>query len=254
MTRLSIFIFSFLFLSFSAGSVSAQTLSTGNSLSSGSKTVVKAKPIAGSSILSSTFEVKPGTGAAFLVEKLLLLEQMVGKDFDSLKGKELAAKNEEIRKLVGQVLDLDRLAKRALIAYWDKLGEMKNADEKKKEYLSLFKRLVEENYLEKAKGYVGGKYKIPLVSETKKAPYELVEGKIEQSDVDLLIQFKILKENEKYKVVDVKLDETSLESTYRGSFNRIIRKQDGMTKGFDELIRVMKKRLEELVKGNATRL
>lgn len=254
MRQLSVFIFSFLFLSFSAWSLKAQTLSTGNSLSSGSKNEIKAKPIAGSAILSSTFEVKPGTGASFLVEKLVQLEKLVGKDFDSLKGKELAAKNEEIRKLVGQVLDLDRLAKRALIAYWDKLGEMKNADVKKKEYLSLFKRLVEENYLEKAKGYVSGKYKIPLIGESKKASYEIVEGKIEQTDVDLLVQFKILKENEKYKVVDVKLDETSLESTYRGSFNRIIRKEDGITKGFDELIRVMKKRLEELVKGNATRL
>ena len=70
----------------------------------------------------------------------------------------------------------------------------------------------------------------------------------------MLVEFRLRKIGEQFRIVDIKLDETSLESTYRSSFNRIIRKEGSLENGFPELIRVMEKRLKELRAGSATRL
>lgn len=228
---------------------SPSSLNTGpSSLSTVPSDQTKAKPVPGSNILSLGYEMKEGSATDFLITQIKKLEKTVNSNSRD--------QDKKIRTLVSSVLDLDRLGRRALIAHWSELGKSAEGKQKRARYLELFKDLVEENYLEKARQYVSGKYQIPLTEEVnfEDSDISIVKGKILKTDVDLLVEFKIQKQASGYKVIDVRLDETSLESTYRGSFNRIIRKKGGLNEGFPELLRVMNKRLAELKKGSATRL
>lgn len=232
---------------------SSNQLSTSSSLSTTTGRDEKAKPVQGSEVLKSTYEIKEGSASAFLAKRFIELEKTV-KAFDDTSPEQEVENNSKLRKIVSSSLDLDRLAERALISYWDEVGESKALADRRDEYTKLFKELVEENYLEKAKTYISRKYQIPLTDESKRRKYSIVTGKIKKPDVDLIVEFKLLQSDGAYRVVDVKLDETSLEASYRSSFNRIIRKQGGIEEGFPELLRVMEKRLAELKKGEATRL
>jgi len=241
------------FFSLIATGLDTSSLDT-SSLSTGGSQTISQKPVEGSSILMSSYEISADSPSAFLVGKIIELEKAVA-DYETLPSGEKKKKDDEIRKIVSSALDLDRLGRRALITYWDKLGKSKAGLKKRKTYIKLFKELVEENYIQKTRTYMSGKYQIPLVRE-EPGPRgsHLILGRIKKSDVDLIVEFKLLKTESDYRVADVRLDETSLESTYRGSFNRIIRKKGGLEAGFPELLRVMRKRLDELKQGSATRL
>lgn len=195
---------------------------------------------------SKTVQVpdKRGDALNFVANRVVALEESV----------QLKSPRSRFVKVVSDSLDLDFLGQRALIRYWKPLGEMQNGAQKQNDYLKLFNQLVEENYMDQAKNYLKGDYTIPLLEEEAKNNFHFVRGKILKSDVDLLVEFRLRKTGEQFRIVDIKLDETSLESTYRSSFNRIIRKEGGLEKGFPELIRVMEKRLKELRAGSATRL
>lgn len=246
---------SFLVVSLSFHSLSAQTLDTSDigAFNSGSKAVESAQPVQNSKVLKTTYPIKPGSPSAFLADEIVKLEQ-IASDYDSLPAAEQKSRDIKIREFVVRAVDLDRLAKRALVAYWDELSETQAGLKRRGRYVELFKKLVEENYLEKTRVYMNGKYQIPLTKETKQRKFDVVEAKILKSDVDLIVAFRLLPVGDSFKIVDVKLDETSLEASYRGSFNRIIRQKNGLAEGMPELLRVMEKRLKELQSGEATRL
>ena len=211
----------------------------------------KSHQIQGSQILSTTYKIEPGSASEFLVENTIALEKLVS-GIDKAKGDEAKKKEMVIKNLVSGILDLDVLGHRALITYWDEVSKTTNGKKLLSQYMTTFKKLVEENYLEKARQYVNGKYQIPLTGEEKTSKGYKVTAKIKKTDVDLLVEFYIVKNDKGWKVVDIKLDDTSLEETYRGSFNRIIKKKGGIKTGLPELIAVMDKRLQELKKGKAT--
>jgi ABC-type transporter MlaC component len=207
--------------------------------------------VPGSQILSTTYQVVPGSASDFMVKNVLNLEKLVF-GIDKIKGPDAKKKETDIKNLVSGILDLDVLGQRALITYWDQLGKTAKGKKQREQYMKTFKRLVEENYLEKARQYVNGKYQIPLISETKTAKDTVVTAKIKKTDVDLIVEFHMVNNEKGWKVVDIRLDDTSLEETYRGSFNRIIKKKGGADAGLPELVTVMEKRLQELKKGKAT--
>ena len=109
--------------------------------------------------------------------------------------------------------------------------------------------------MEQARKYIGGNYILVVTDEVKKdSEMKIVNGRIKKTDVDLLIEFDLVAPKSGYKIADIKLDETSLEATYRSSFNRIIKKKGGLDLGFPELLATMNKRLAELKNGKATQL
>lgn len=257
--------FRFVFIFFSIAllglDLPAQTLSTGGSGSlstGGARIQAQLTPVPGSSILSLAYPLKPSSATAFLTQEMVRLEKIVGSEGSS----QLKQQESKIRSLISGTLDLNRLAERALAAFWSDLGKTAKGKKDRERYRQLFQQLVEENYIEKAKTYVTGKYQIPLLSETTEGDRTIISGEIKKTDVNLRVEFHLMSRpsgsksspSKSFRVVDVKLDETSLEATYRSSFNRIIRKQGGLAQGFPELLKVMERRLSELKKGVATKL
>lgn len=230
-------------------STGPSTLSTGSDALSPQETT---RPIAGSEILRTAYEVQTGSATAFLVKEISRLEKVV----QGTKKKNISKENKQIREIVSGVLDLDHLGQRALVSHWEELAKTSKGLQMRDRYLKLFRELVEENYLEKAKKYVSGNYHIPFLQEEHKGNKTRVLSRIKRKDVDLILEFFLSKKDEKvWRVTDIRLDETSLEGTYRSNFNRVIRKQGGLESGFPELLRVMDKRLKELrAEGGATRL
>ncbi len=212
------------------------------------------KPVAGSKRLESTFDIVAGSASDFIVHSIKDLERIV-EGMDQTKGKAKKERESRLRALVSNMLDLNRLGQRALVTHWETLGKSKSGINQRDQYVGLFRDLVEENYMEQARKYIGGNYVLTLTSEEKsEGAGTLVYGRIKKPDVDVIVEFNMIQNGNQWKVTDIKLDATSLEATYRSSFNRIIRKKGGLEAGFPELIKTMKKRLAELKSGKSTSL
>ena len=213
----------------------------------------KTLAVEGSKILSSVYSIKPMTPSSRFVDAVIALEN-AAQGIDKAHGQVATDKDKEVQNIISGVMDLEVLGQRAMVRYWDDLAKTKKGIKMRSQYIKLFKELVEANYLDKIRVYVSGKYQIPLMTELGTKKGAVVEARIKKSDVDLVVEFHFLKKKDEWRIFDVKLDETSLESTYRSSFNRIIRKKGGLDAGFPELLDVMKQRLTELQKGTATKL
>jgi ABC-type transporter MlaC component len=159
-----------------------------------------------------------------------------------------------MRGVVSGVLDLQTLGQGAMVTHWNALGKTPKLKKMRDKYMSLFQQLIEENYMEQARKYIGGKYQITFTSEDTQSKKPMVKAKIKKTDVDVLVEFDVLKQKDVWKVQDIRLDTTSLEATYRSSFNRLIKKKGGLDSGFPELLKSMEKRLAELRSGKAESL
>lgn len=211
-------------------------------------------PVEGSKVLRTVKPVVPGSATEFLISSVKDLEKIVD-GMDALKGAALKEREAKLRKVVSHLLDVTRLGQRAMITHWEKLGATAKGKKQREKYMGLFRQLVEENYMEQARKYIGGNYTIILTEESSGVEgATLVNGRIKKPDVDVIVEFLTYRNDSRWHVGDVKLDSTSLEGTYRSSFNRIIKKKGGLDSGFPELLATMQKRLAELKKGKAAQL
>jgi ABC-type transporter MlaC component len=219
----------------------------------GSANAVSATPIAGSKMLFAVSTPKPGSASKFIVESIVAVEKLM-EDVSETNEVEIKKRDPQMRKIISSILDLDGLGKLALSTHWSEIEKTAAGRKQLDRYLQLFRQLVEENYLEKIRVYIGGKYQITFLGETTDKRGTIVQASIKKKDADLIVEFQAWNTTGKWVVRDVRLDETSLQETYRGSFNRIIKKHGGVKAGFPELLKVMEKRLVELKKGKATKL
>jgi ABC-type transporter MlaC component len=191
-----------------------------------------------------------------VVDRLVTLEQQIRKE-GPVTEEALKKQDKQIREAVSAVLDLEAIGRYALSSHWEALAAQEGGEALLKDYMRVFKNLVEENYLERARQYLSGDHEIRFSREFKEEErgedFIVVEGSIKQPDIDLILQFYVQKEGEAYQVHDIRLDETSLRGTYRGSFNRTVGKrlraaqdrEQGRREGVSELVNLMNSRLAE---------
>ncbi len=143
----------------------------------------------------------------------------------------------EVRKLVGEFLDYDELAKRSLSRHWDGLTPKQRA-----EFTETLRQLVERSYLKQVHG--SPNYNIKYDKETKDGNEATVDATLHTTSrgkkVDIALEYKMIGKDGKWVVYDVLTDDQSMLENYRAEFNKIISKD-----GFDALIKRMKKKLEE---------
>jgi ABC-type transporter MlaC component len=207
---------------------------------------------AGSKIVFVTQNPKPRSATEFIINNIVKVEKLLA-DMKT-DAKSVSVKDPEIKRVVSSVLDLTLLGREALSTHWEELGKTPAGKKQRGRYEELFHSLVEENYLQKIRHYIGGGHHIHFTAENPSKTGVKVMARIMKADVDVIVEFDVVQDKNDWRVVDTKLDDTSLEETYRSSFNRIIRKNGGVKKGFPELLKVMDKRLAELKKGKATQL
>ena len=151
------------------------------------------------------------------------------------------ARAEERRRLIRQAV-LERfgfkeMARRSLGRHWRKISGAQ-----RQEFVDLFSDLLERSYINKIESYGGDKQQIQYTKETiDKDGYAMVRSKIISArDLDVEIEYRLLKRKTDWEVYDIVIEGVSLVSNYRTQFNKII-----LQESFEALVKKMKLKLEQ---------
>ncbi|MEF9426008.1 MAG: ABC transporter substrate-binding protein [Candidatus Mariimomonas ferrooxydans] len=156
------------------------------------------------------------------------------------KNLSLSASKEErrskIRTLISGRFDFEEMSKRILARRWKK-----RTDEEKKEFVSIFSKLLEASYIGKFEAYTDEKVIYGKEVIRGGGKYGAVSTTIATKKVDIPIDYKVILKDSKWWIYDIVIEGVSFISTYRSQYNEVIVK-----KSFAELIQQMKNKLNEV--------
>lgn len=145
-------------------------------------------------------------------------------------------RRKQIRAVANEIFDWLETGKRALARHWQA-----RSPKEREEFSMLFADLIERSYVSKIEAYSGEK--ILYVSETMEGDQAAVKTKlVTKSNTEIPIEYRMLKEGDRWRAYDVLIEGVSLVSNYRTQFNRIIQQSS-----YDELAKKLKTKQEELV-------
>ena len=114
------------------------------------------------------------------------------------------------------MFDFTELSKRSLGQNWDKL----NPDQQK-EFIKLFKSLLEETYADKITSYTDEKVVFKKEVSLSEKTVE-VQTTIVTKTSEVPIHYRLIEKNGNWKVYDVVIEGVSLVSNYRTQFREIL--------------------------------
>src|SRR5262249_20327300 len=115
----------------------------------------------------------------------------------------------QIREVARQLFDFEEMSKRALGRHWTARNP-----EQKKHFTELFADLLENSYVSKIEAYGGEK--IVYSPEQGEGDTVTVRSKlITQRGTEVPIDYRLLKEGDRFKVYDVSIEGVSLVANYR---------------------------------------
>lgn len=165
----------------------------------------------------------------------------IDRVLEVLKRKDLQAKERRaerrtlLREEISKAFDFDEMAKRSLGPTW-----RQRTPEERKEYVALFRQVLENSYLGKVEAYKGEKirYVKDSVEEGRIATVNtlIVTGKGQE----IPLNYRMMKQKAEWRVYDVVIEEISLVNNYRSQFGGILQKSS-----FQDLLA----RLREMVKS-----
>ncbi|MDP6180625.1 MAG: ABC transporter substrate-binding protein [Desulfatiglandales bacterium] len=121
-----------------------------------------------------------------------------------------------IRKAVDKRFDWEEMGRRALARHW-----AGRTDEEKREFVSLFGRLMERTYMAKVEGFSGEE--VTYEKELVDGEYGVVSVKILTStDVEIPVKYRLREKGEDWFVYDISIEGVSLVNNYRVQFRNII--------------------------------
>jgi phospholipid transport system substrate-binding protein len=143
-----------------------------------------------------------------------------------------------VRKIANDIFDFNETAKRSLGRHW-----AVRTPAEQTEFVQLFSDLLERSYLSKIEVYGGEK--IQFLSDAVDSDQAKVQTKIvTKQGSEIPIEYRMQNKTGKWLVYDVIIEGVSLVSNYRTQFNKIIQ-----TSSFQELVKKMKSKQEELASG-----
>lgn len=162
----------------------------------------------------------PTAQLRFSVDNILLL----------LKDKSLSAeaRKDKIRAIINDRFYFRAMSQRTLARNWKKASAGQQ-----KEFVSLFSDLLEKTYLGRIEAYTDERVEY-LREKSKNPKRAIVFTQIVTKSADIPINYKLAKKGNQWLIYDVIIEEVSLISNYRSSYNEIIKK-DGMDKLLDKM-------------------
>jgi len=147
-----------------------------------------------------------------------------------MKGEAHAAERKTaVRRIANEIFDFAEIAKRSLGRHWQGRTEGE-----RKEFVGLFADLLERSYISKIELYGGEK--ILYTGERMDGDTASVLTKIiTKNGTEVPVEYRLLRQGERWLVYDVGIEGVSLVSNYRTQFNKIIQ-----TSSYAELVRKMK--------------
>lgn len=142
----------------------------------------------------------------------------------------LAQRQDKLRQIVSTTFDFTEMAKSALGYHWNKISAAQQ-----QEFTTAFVAFIEDSYLSKISDYSG--QQVNFLRATNDGPqYAQVNTDIVQPKGDAIhVNYRLLQENNTWKIYDVTVDAISIIANYRNQFNRVMN-----NKGYDTLISDLK--------------
>jgi phospholipid transport system substrate-binding protein len=135
------------------------------------------------------------------------------------------AKRIQLRAAIDQRFDYRQMSMRALSKNW-----RGRTPEERKNFVELFKNLLEKSYAKKIEAFGNGK--VEYFDEVVKGKYAMVKTKVSRKDKNIGIDYKLIQRGEKWMVYDIVVEGVSLIQNYRSQFTKIIQEDS-----FDGLMR-----------------
>ena len=140
-----------------------------------------------------------------------------------------------LKAAIGKIFDHAEMAKRSMGQNWKELTPVQQ-----KEFTDLFATLLESSYAGKIESY--NNEKIIYLKEIEDGDYAEVKSRIVTARHDeFSLDYRLMREGDRWKVYDIVIEGVSLVSNYRSQFNKIIKAQ-----GYQELVKKMKSRKDDL--------
>lgn len=164
------------------------------------------------------------------------------QDPELRKPEKMDERRKQIRAIANEIFDWRETGKRAL---------GRNAQgcsaQQREEFSPLFADLIERSYVGKLDLYSGER--IVYAAEATESDQATVRTKlVTKSGTEIPIDYRMLKEGDRWRTYDVTIEGVSLVGNYRGQFNRIIQQSN-----CGELIKKLKMKQDELVFDDAER-
>jgi len=144
-------------------------------------------------------------------------------------------RRQELKTAIGRIFDYREMAKRSMGIHWRSLTPAQKND-----FVGLFSTLLEKSYSGKIESY--NQEKIVYDRENVEGSYAEVDSRVITPKRDeYSLDYRLLKEGNKWMIYDVVIEGVSLVSNYRTQFNKIINEQ-----GYNELVKKMRTKSEEI--------
>ncbi len=163
------------------------------------------------------------------------INQLLRKEKTGKRGGNL---EDEMKKVINRFLDFNSLGVAAMSSHWERLQP-----DQKKEFIDLFRELIESNYIRRLRGDLDFKViygKTVLKGDTARVPTTVERMRMGRKD-ETEIEYLLRRTGGSWLVYDVITNNVSLADNYRRSFGRIMRRD-----GFDSLLNTMRRRIEKL--------
>ena len=168
-------------------------------------------------ILLVWFSVAWGTGTPTQAVKATIDQVLSVLGDEALKDPSRATERlEKLVDIISQRFDYEEMAKRTLAAEWKKISS-----KEQQEFVELFQQFLTRSYAGNVDGYSGEQ--VEYLKERLKGDFAEVRTKVVSPKVQIPLDYRLLKKNEKWGVYDVIIDGVSLTKNYRGQFSRIIK-------------------------------
>lgn len=161
------------------------------------------------------------SGASLYAEAPLdTIKEGINRVLDIVKDKSLDRKEKvaRIEKVYASIFDEVELAKRSLGRNWTKLNP-----EQQKEFIDLFRQVLEKAYIDKILAYNNEKIVFGKQSEISGNLTEVKTLVLSESK-KIPINYRLIQKNNVWKVYDVIIENVSLIQNYRSQFNSILAK------------------------------
>jgi len=125
-------------------------------------------------------------------------------------------RDQMIMETIDGIFSWEEFSKRALAKNWNK-----RSPEERKEFVSLFRQLIADTYMEKTYQYSGES--ITYLDEKIEGDYGKVTSVFNKSNgTQISVEYRIMKKGGSWRVYDLYIEGVSLVTNYRSQFNSII--------------------------------
>lgn len=157
---------------------------------------------------------------------------------ESLKDKK-EMRRQKLRVVIEKQFNYKQMVMRSLAKNWKD-----RSPEERKEFIRLFKKLLENSYASKLESY--SDETINYVDEIIKGKYALVKTEIVRKDATIAVEYKLINENGQWLVYDFVIEGVSIVHNYKSQFTKIIHKES-----YEALVQKLANKIKELELGNA---